>query len=249
MIAKIAKSGNNFFAVAYYHQQKIEEGLATIIDTQLLYSTKPKQIGNIMSFFAQFNISKQPVFHVSLNFAASDLNLLNDEKLQAISKEYLDEMGYGAQPYIIYRHDDTPFLHLHILSIRVDIKTKKRIADSFEGYNSKGITKKLELKYGLVIAEMQSENHQQIEMDVRAALSYSPLNFDELNEGLKKTGSIYQIKLVKKGLIYYRSDEQYQAANPFWKGSKFKEKGYDKKGLETIFNRHTRKWLTTVLEF
>lgn len=249
MIAKIAKSGSNFFAVAYYHQEKIDKGVAEIIDSQLLYSTKPKQVGNIMSFFAQFGISKKPVFHVSLNFAAADLTLFNNEKLRAISKEYLNAMGYGAQPYIIYRHDDTPYPHLHILSMRVDIETKRRIADSFEWYYSRESTRKLELKYGLVIAESQSENQGQIEMDVSAALIDNPLNFEELNENLKKEGSNYQIKLVKRGLIYYRSDEIYQAINPFWKGSKFKEKGYDRYGLEIIFWENTRKWLTQVLEF
>lgn len=249
MIAKIAKSSSNFFAVAHYHQNKIDKGVAEIIDSQLLYSTRPKKIGSIMSFFAQFGIVKKPVFHVSLNFAATDLNLLDDEKLQAISKEYLDEMGYGTQPYVIYRHDDTLFPHLHILSMRVDIKTKRRIADGFEWYQSRETTKKLELKYGLVLAASQSENYRQIELDVSAALKYEPLNFEELNEGLKKIGSIYQIKLVKKGLIYHRSDESYQATNPFWKGAKFKEKGYDKEGLETIFWHNTREWLTKVLVF
>ena len=249
MIAKIAKSSSNFFAVAHYHQEKIDKGVAEIIDYHLLYSRKPKQVGRIMDVFSQYGSVEKPVFHVSLNFALADLNLLDDEKFRAISKEYLEEMGYGKQPYIVYRHDDTSFPHLHILSTRVDIKTQKRVADSFEWYHSKKVTKKLELKYGLIVAETQSENYQQIEKDVKAALSYTPLSFEELNEGLEKIGSLYRIKLVKKGLIYYRADEPYQAINPFWKGSKFKEKGYDKSGLEKIFWQNTREWLSKVLVF
>lgn len=249
MIAKIAKSSSNFFAVADYHQNKIDKGVAEIIDSQLLYSTKPKKIGNIMSFFAQFGIVKKPVFHVALNFALTDLSLLDDEKLQAIGKEYLAEMGYGEQPYIIYRHYDTLFPHLHILSMRVDIKTKRRIADTFEWYHSREATRKLELKYGLIIADTQSENYQQIELDVQAALKYDPLDFRDLNEDLEKVGSLYRIKLIKKGLIYHRSDEPYKANNPFWKGSKFKEKGYDKAGLENIFWHNTRRWLSKILVF
>ena len=249
MIAKISKPSFNFFAVAHYHQEKIDKGQCTIIDSHLLYSTKPKQIGRIMRFFSQFGQTRQPVFHVSLSFPKKDLDGLTDEKLQAISEEYLSGMGYVEQPYIIYRHYDTEYPHLHILSMRVDIKTQKKIANSFERYHSQTITRKLEQKYGLVIAEQQAKNLQQIEMDMKAALSYEPLDFEELNTILKITGSIYRVKRIKKGIIFYRFAEKEDSNSPFWKGSRFKKIGYDKKGLETIFTKNTRKWLTKVLEF
>jgi len=249
MIAKISKPSFNFFAVAHYHQGKIDKGECTIIDSHLLYSTKPKQIGRIMCFFSQFGQTKQPVFHVSLSFPKKDLVGLTDEKLQMISQDYLVGMGYAGQPYIVYRHYDTEYPHLHILSMRVDISTQKKIANSFERYHSQSITRELEQKYGLVIAEQQAQNLQQIEMDVKAALSYEPLDFEELNTFLNNTGSIYRVKCIKNGIIFFRFAEKEDGNSPFWKGSRLKAMGYDKEGLETIFKEHTRKWLTKFFEF
>lgn len=249
MITKISKLNYNFFAVAYYHQEKMNKGKCRIIDSHLLYSTKPKQIGRIMRFFSQFGQTKQPVFHVSLSFPKKDLDELTDEKLQSISRDYLNGMGYAGQPYIIYRHYDTEYPYLHILSMRVDIKTQKKIANSFEQYHSQSLTRELEQKYGLVVVEQQAKNLQQIEMDVKAAMSYEPLDYEELNTILNITGSIYRIKRIKNGIIFFRFAEKEHGNSPFWKGSRFKKMGYDKKGLETIFYEHTRKWLTKVLEF
>ena len=46
--------------------------------------------------------TEKPVIHISLNPHPDDV--LTDEQLTAIGQEYMEKMGYGNQPYIIYRH-------------------------------------------------------------------------------------------------------------------------------------------------
>ncbi len=48
--------------------------------------------------------TEKPVIHISLNPHPDDV--LTDEQLTAIGQEYMEKMGYGNQPYIIYRHED-----------------------------------------------------------------------------------------------------------------------------------------------
>ncbi|MCS3335591.1 relaxase/mobilization nuclease domain-containing protein [Bacteroides xylanisolvens] len=51
--------------------------------------------------------------------------MLTDEQLTAIGQEYMEKMGYGNQPYIIYRHEDIGRPHIHIVSLRIDEQGKK----------------------------------------------------------------------------------------------------------------------------
>ena len=99
--------------------------------------------------------TEKPVIHISLNPHPDDV--LSDEQLSTIAREYLDKMGYGNQPYVVYKHEDIDRHHIHIVSLRVDGYGKK-IDDKFEFRRSKEITRALEQKYGLQPAEKQSRS-------------------------------------------------------------------------------------------
>ena len=86
------------------------------------------------------------VFHVSLNPSPEDR--LTDEQLGEIAREYMERMGYGEQPYIVFKHGDIAREHLHIVSLRVDSSGRK-ISDSHEYNRSMSILRDLEQKYGL----------------------------------------------------------------------------------------------------
>ena len=61
----------------------------------------------------------------------------------------MEDLGYGEQPYIVFKHSDIAREHIHIVSLRVDSEGRK-INDQFERRRSKRITDALELKYGLI---------------------------------------------------------------------------------------------------
>jgi len=65
-------------------------------------------------------------------------------------------LGYGGQPYLIFKHEDIGRDHIHIVSLRVDCEGKL-IKDSFEHKRSKEITELLEQKYGLIPAQGQKQ--------------------------------------------------------------------------------------------
>ena len=68
----------------------------------------------------------------------------------------MDRLGYGGQPYLIFKHEDIGREHIHIVSLRVDCDGKL-IKNSFEHKRSKEITELLEQKYGLIPAEGQKQ--------------------------------------------------------------------------------------------
>ena len=101
---------------------------------------------------AQSRVEK-PVVHISLNPHPEDV--LTDTELQDIAREYLEKMGYGNRPYLVFKHEDINRHHLHIVTVRVD-ENGRSIATRNNFYRSKQITRELEQKYGLHDAERRN---------------------------------------------------------------------------------------------
>ena len=91
--------------------------------------------------------TKNVVFHCSLNPHPDEK--LSDAQLTQIAQEYMQALGYGEQPYIVFKHNDIAREHIHIVSLRVNSAGEK-INDKFENRRSKRITDHLERKYGLI---------------------------------------------------------------------------------------------------
>ena len=158
MVAKI-NIGNSLFGALSYNQQKINAGEGKILcsnkvllptDASLTLAFCMKSFENHLPKDIK---TEKPVIHISLNPHPDDV--LSDEQLSGIALEYLEKMGYGNQPYVVYKHEDIDRHHIHIVSLRVD-EYGKKINDKFEFRRSKEITRALEQKYGLQAADKQS---------------------------------------------------------------------------------------------
>ncbi len=235
MVAKISKAGSNFYGAARYNQQKIDKGEGRVIGKNMIANTAPKQIDRNLKMLSSYGNVKNPVFHASLSFSPNDKLKLTDGLMRKIGDEYMDKMGYGKQPYVIYRHTDTAHPHIHILSTKVDIETQMRIKDSFNYYQSVEVTMKLEEKYNLTAALKQTKLHKAIRDAVQAAINKGPINYKQLNQALKRVGSPHQVRTAGKGIVYYKVDEVGKRNSKTWKGSDFKQVRIDKKGLGEAF--------------
>lgn len=159
MVAKIS-TGQSLYGALAYNQEKVDEGHAKILAAHLVLQPEDGQfsIGDCMNDFQRWMPShyrtEKPVIHISLNPHPDDV--LTDEQLSAIGEEYMRKLGYGNQPYLIFKHEDIDRRHIHIVSLRVD-STGKKINDSNEYRRSKAVTEELEQKYGLHPAEGQKK--------------------------------------------------------------------------------------------
>ena len=159
MVAKIS-TGKDLYGALAYNQTKVEEGHAKILDANLLpYPEDGRfRMGGTMEAFTAWLPShfrtEKPVIHISLNPHPDDE--LTDGQLAAIGREYMEKLGYGNQPFLIFKHEDIDRHHIHIVSLRVDSEGRK-ISDRFEHRRSKEITGQLEQKYGLHPAEGQKK--------------------------------------------------------------------------------------------
>ena len=161
MIAKI-NTGNSLYGALAYNQEKVDEGLGKVLASNLVCEPKDGQfsVSDCAMDFARWLPSsehlptKKPVIHISLNPHPDDK--LTDNQLTDIGREYMERLGYGGQPYLIFKHEDVGRDHIHIVSLRVDCEGKL-IKDNFEHKRSKEITELLEKKYGLIPAQGQKQ--------------------------------------------------------------------------------------------
>ena len=152
MIAKISSTENLRGALGY-NFKKVKKEEASILLTQGLYQNKEgtytmaEVFADMQAVIPEKCRTKKMVFHCSLNPHPDEK--LSDETLTQIAKEYMETLGYGKQPYIVFKHNDIAREHIHIVSLRINGEGKK-INDKFEKRRSKKITDTLERKYNLI---------------------------------------------------------------------------------------------------
>lgn len=162
MIARI-NIGSSLYGALAYNQEKVDENLGKVLASNLVCEPLDGRFSVVAcaTDFARWMPSpehlptKKPVIHISLNPHPDDK--LTDNQLADIGREYMERLGYGGQPYLIFKHEDIGRDHIHIVSLRVDCEGKL-IKNSFEHKRSKEITEFLEKKYGLNPAEGQAQS-------------------------------------------------------------------------------------------
>jgi hypothetical protein len=143
-----------------YNQTKVDEHQGKVILTNRMIEPRDGnyKVGICMRSFEPYLAANQktekPILHISLNPDPKDV--LTDEQYSEIVQEYMQKLGYGDQPYIVYKHEDIDRHHLHIVSVRVD-ENGKKLDHNFEYRKSMEICRKLEQDYNLVAADKKDQ--------------------------------------------------------------------------------------------
>lgn len=143
-----------------YHQQKMAKGQAEILAAgnflkeakDLTFSDKLYQYDRLISSNER---ADKKVLQVFLSFGRGEK--ISNEQMAAVGRDYLQAVGFGEQPWLIYRHNDTLHPHAHLVSttIRPDGKAIELRKPDF--YGSRKLTHALEEKYGLERANWKEE--------------------------------------------------------------------------------------------
>ena len=91
---------------------------------------------------------KNPVYHISLDFAHEDTPKLTDALMAEIARDYMKRMGIVNTQYIVCRHTDREHQHLHIVANRVD-NDGNTISDRNDAIRNVAVCKALTREYGL----------------------------------------------------------------------------------------------------
>lgn len=128
MVARISV-GKNLYGALAYNQNKVDEGGAKVLSAHLLRYPEDgrfrpdESMRQFLEWMPNHYRTEKPVIHISLNPHPNDV--LTDSQLAEIGREYMQQLGYGNQPYLVFKHEDIGRHHIHIVSLRVDSEGRK----------------------------------------------------------------------------------------------------------------------------
>jgi hypothetical protein len=157
------KSGKNIYGALRYNESKVEHGKAVCIQANLFQRDLEdlsfrEKLDRFINLNERNRRSHTNTLHISLNFDRSEK--LSTGLLNTIAGCYMDKIGFGEQPYLVYEHTDAAHPHIHILTTLIQ-ENGKRIPIHFLGKNQSEIARKeIEKEFGLVQADSRKSIHQ-----------------------------------------------------------------------------------------
>ncbi|WP_170122784.1 relaxase/mobilization nuclease domain-containing protein [Mucilaginibacter oryzae] len=146
--------------VISYNEHKVKAGAADLLVASG-WLKEPGDLGftELLRRFEKLTDLNQRTtknaLHVSLNFDPSEK--LSPEKMEQIAAEYLEGLGFGGQPYLVYRHRDAAHPHIHLVSTNIRADGTAISMHKLAKLRSEPARLALEKKYGLVPAGGQQK--------------------------------------------------------------------------------------------
>ncbi len=157
MVDKIS-IGSSLYGALSYNGEKMNRDEGRVLGANKIilpadgHIDIARMVENFNLFMPKTGRTKKPVLHISLNPHPDDK--LTEQQYEILAREYLDKLGFGEQPFIIYKHMDIDRHHIHIVTVNVN-EQGKRLNQDFLFRRSKKITTELEEKYNLHKAQRE----------------------------------------------------------------------------------------------
>jgi len=264
MVAKIVE-GKSIRGILHYNEDKVEKGEAKVLMASG-FATDIERLNfhqRLYRFETLHQLSpsiKCNAMHVTLNFHPDDQ--LDMGRMQQITSEYMEKIGFGEQPFIAYQHLDAAHPHVHIATTRIQRDGKPIFTNKIGWRLSEPARKELEEKFGLVKAQgrkLKNEPYLKVAEygaaptkkqlgNITGAVmrDYAYTSFAEYKAVLAQFGVHVDrgfedsVMFEKKGLVYSIAGSDGNPVGVPFKASAF-YKGATMKELEKRFDRNAEK--------
>jgi hypothetical protein len=263
MVARIV-FGKTFRGILNYNENKVKAGKAECLDAvgfgcdvpDLNFKAKLFRFTDLMD---RDKACHTNAMHISLNFDPSERP--SDRTLKEIAIKYMEGIGFGNQPYLVYRHDDAGHSHIHIATTIVTEDGDRLPTHNIGKNESEAVRISIEKEFGLVVATEKKKNDAYVlnpidlekirygEVETKAAISnivrsvskyYNFASLSELNTVLRQfnvfadRGESGTRCFLRGGLMYQIIDENGKQLGNSIKASSIYEKP-TLKNLEKYF--------------
>ena len=185
MIVKILGSASSNFHGVQYNDKKVEKETGELMlmknfPSFINENSSQEEVKNYLKSISKNEKVKKPQFHAVIS---TKFQQHSKEEMTKVAVDFMQEMGYGNQPFIVVFHNDTENNHVHIVSTRVDKSTGKKINDSYEKLKAqKAMMNIKERMYG--------KNNEEI---INTLLTYNISSLKQLEILMERNG----FKIVK----------------------------------------------------
>lgn len=180
MVTKII-SGQSIRGLLNYNENKVTGGMATLVLASRFATDIDKldfraKLNRFESLTETNSRVKTNAMHLMLNFDREDK--LSVATMQQIAGDYMDRIGFGEQPYLVYLHRDANHPHLHIVTTNMQADGKRIPIHNIGKTLSEAARKELEIKHNLVKADGKKKSE---------ALAISPVDIQKAVYGKTPT--------------------------------------------------------------
>jgi hypothetical protein len=169
MVARLI-TGKNMRGLIHYNEHKVMADNATCLQANQ-FGSDPVELSPLQKFHRfQKNLQrnkkvKTNTVHVSLNFSPREN--LSPHKLSAIATSYMDKIGFGNQPYLVYQHKDAAHPHVHIITTNIQADGKRIDLHNIGRNQSESARKEIEIEFNLLKAAQpaSSQNLQAVPLE------------------------------------------------------------------------------------
>lgn len=145
-------------AALNYNENKVQKGKAVCLHASnyLKEAEEMNFYEKLIGFKRLHNLNERATtktIHISLNFDPSEK--LTNSKLIELANLYMERLGFGEQPFLIYKHEDAGHPHIHIVSTMIRNDGSRINTHNIGRNQSEKARKEIEKLYGLVKAENQ----------------------------------------------------------------------------------------------
>lgn len=169
MVARI-NSGKSIKGALNYNEQKVVQGRA-----QFLMAENYPVLKESLSYDQKLQVLKQQAalnervatncVHISLNFETNEKIL--PAVLNNIILDYMAQIGFGEQPFLVYRHLDAAHPHIHVVTTNIQSDGKRISLHNLGRERSEPAREEIELRYGLTRARGRGSD-QQVQQELAA---------------------------------------------------------------------------------
>ncbi len=149
----------------FYNEKKVEQKKALFFQSgntptiNPFAGTKQNRLNTLKKIEDMNTRVNKKGLHISVNPTVTDLVKLGDKGMRTEIGNLMEHLGYGNQPYFVFKHTDLDRTHFHIVSTRIDKTTFKKIRDDYEKQKTQRFIKSLEQKYDLTKEQSQVQSN------------------------------------------------------------------------------------------
>jgi hypothetical protein len=176
MVAKITTPAR-MMAALYYNENKVAQNKAVCIHSEGFLADQEMSIAEKAEGFNRLNQrnerAKTKTLHISLNFDPSEK--LKDGTLRKIAEAYMQKIGFGDQPYLVYRHNDAGHPHIHIVTTTIREDGSRINTHNIGRNQSEKARKEIEREFNLVVAQGKTNKKPTAPASIVAKVEYGKI--------------------------------------------------------------------------
>jgi len=212
MVARIVKA-SSLTRSLNYNEQKVQQKCAELIHAE----NYPKDLEHL-SFHDRLHRLKHQAslnqrvtansVHISLNFDPAEK--LDKELLRAISQSYMEQIGFGDQPYLVYQHHDAGHPHVHILTTNITGEGKRIDMNNIGRTLSEKARQNIDREFKLISPENKKLQQAVIQKQMDETWSWNDLRLPKVRYGKTPTKAA-----VQKVVAYVMNEYKYTSLPEF----------------------------------